>query len=210
MKTRILSIIVILVLGALLFSCRTENPQQTNTVDVDALRTEAVETYAASLTEELVAVPTASPTLTAEPSATATPTVDLTATLETPAVANPCYNLLWIEDRSIPDGTNLKPNEVFTKTWYVQNNGGCAWAPNFTFANFGGDPMEGEPIVLTEPIPAGAKRELSIQLVVPSGQNGLIQSSWRMTDENGLFFGDTLSVNITVGDAVTPTATSVP
>jgi len=31
-----------------------------------------------------------------------------------------------------------------------------------------------------------------------------------MTDENGLFFGDTLSVNITVGDAVTPTATSVP
>ncbi len=164
-------------------------------MDVDALRTEAVETYAASLTEELVAVPTASPTLTAEPSATATPTVDLTATLETPAVANPCYNLLWIEDRSIPDGTNLKPNEVFTKTWYVQNNGGCAWAPNFTFANFGGDPMEGEP---------------SIQLVVPSGQNGLIQSSWRMTDENGLFFGDTLSVNITVGDAVTPTATSVP
>jgi hypothetical protein len=208
MKTRILSIIVILVLGALLFSCRTESPQQTESVDVDAIRTEAVETYAASLTEVLVAVPTTSPTLTAEPSAT--PTVDTTATLETPAVANPCYNLLWIEDRSIPDGTNLKANEVFTKTWYVQNNGGCAWAPGFTFANFGGDLMEGEPLVLAEPIPAGAKRELSIELVVPSGQNGLIQSSWRMTDENGLFFGDTLSVNITVGDATTTIATSVP
>jgi hypothetical protein len=153
----------------------------------------------------LVVLPTASPTLTVKPSATPTP--EITATLETPAVANPCYSLLWIEDRSIPDGTNLKANEVFTKTWYVQNNGGCAWAPNFTFTNFGGDPMEGEPLVLTEPIPAGAKRELSIQLVVPSNQNGLIQSSWRMTDENGLFFGDTLSVNITVGDVTTPTAT---
>ena len=111
----------------------------------------------------------------------------MTATLETPAVANPCYNLLYIEDRTIPDGTEMKPNEVFTKTWFVQNSGGCAWAPGFTFAHFGGDPMEGEPLVLTEPIPAGAKRELSIELVVPSWSNGLIQSSWRMTDENGSF-----------------------
>jgi hypothetical protein len=209
MKTRILSITIILVLGALLFSYITDSTQQAEPVDVDAIRTESVATYSSSLmTEVQVPVPTASHTPTAEPSAT--PTVDITATLETPEVANPCYNLLWIEDRSIPDGTNLKANEVFTKTWYVQNNGGCAWAPGFTFSNFGGDAMEGEPLVLTKPIPAGAKRELSIELVVPSGQNGLIQSSWRMTDENGIFFGDTLSVNITVGDVTTPTATSAP
>ena len=104
----------------------------------------------------------------------------------------------------------MKPNEVFTKTWFVQNNGGCAWAPGFSFRHFGGDPMEGEPLILTESIPAGAKREISIELVVPSGQNGLIQSSWRMTDQNGSFFGDTLTVNITVGDVVTPTATTAP
>jgi len=209
MKTRILSITVVLVLGALLFSCITDNQPQTG--NVDAIRTEAVATYSSSLTKELVVVPTGSPTLTVEPPATpTTPTVDVTATLETPAVADPCYNLLWIEDRSIPDGTNLKANEVFIKTWYVQNSGGCAWAPGFTFSNFGGDPMKGDPVILTEPIPAGAKRELSIELVVPSGQNGLIQSSWRMTDANGIFFGDTLSVNITVGDVTTPTATSAP
>lgn len=205
MKTRILSITIILIFGVLLFSCGTNNAQQTN--NADALRTEAVKTYAASLTQVLVVLPSASPTLTVEP--TSTPTA-ITATLETPETANPCYNLLWIEDRTIPDGANLKANEVFTKTWYVQNNGGCAWAPGFTFSNFGGDPMEGEPLVFTEPIPAGAKRELSIELVVPSGQNGLIQSSWRMTDENGLFFGDTLSVNIVVGTVTTPTVTSAP
>jgi hypothetical protein len=208
MKTRILSITILMIFGVLLFSCGTSNTQQTNTVNADALRTEAVETYAASLTQVLVVLPTASPTLTAEPSAT--PTTDATATLETPAVANPCYKLLWIEDRSIPDGTEMKPNEVFTKTWYVQNNGGCAWAPGFTFSNFGGDPMRGQTIVFTEPVPAGAKRELSIELVVPSNQNGLIQSSWRMTDENGIFFGDTLSVNIQVGTVATPTVTKAP
>jgi hypothetical protein len=204
MKTKTFTITAILLLGMLLFSCGTKD----TTVDVNAIRTEAVKTHIASLTEVLVVLPTASPTLTDAPSAT--PTTDVTATLETPAVADPCYDLLWIEDRTIPDNTNLKANEVFTKTWYVQNNGGCAWAPGFAFANFGGDLMEGEPVVLTDPIPAGAKREISIKLVVPADKNGLIQSSWRMTDQNGLFFGDTLTVNITVGDVATPTATSAP
>jgi hypothetical protein len=206
MKTRILSIIVILILGVLFFSYATNNTQQTENVavDVDAVRTQAVETYAASLTEALVVVPTASPTPTVEPTSTP-PTTDVTATLETPAVANPCYNLLWIEDRTIPDLTQMKPNEVFTKTWYVQNNGGCAWAPGFTFSHFGGDLMRGQTIKFTEPIPVGAKREISIKLIVPGEQLGLVQSSWRMSDENGAFFGDTLSVNIVVGAFTTPT-----
>lgn len=207
MKTRILSIVIIVIVGALLFSWGTNNAQKAEPVDEDAIRTEAVETYVASMTKAIPTIPTASPTLTI---ITPTSTADVTATLETPAVADPCYNLLYIEDRTIPDGTEMKPNEVFTKTWYVQNSGGCAWAPGFTFAHFGGDPMEGEPLVLTEPIPAGAKRELSIELVVPTGQTGLIQSSWRMTDENGAFFGDTLSVNIVVGTATTHTVTKAP
>jgi hypothetical protein len=208
MKTRILTIIIVLILGVLLFSYTTNNnAQQTDSLDPDTLRTEAVETYAASLTEVQVTVPTEFPTLTVEP--TLTPEA-ATATLETPQTANPCYKLLWIEDHSIPDGTQMKPNEVFTKTWYVQNNGGCAWAPGFTFDHVGGDLMRGKPFKITEPIPVGAKREISIELAVPSGVNGLIQSSWRMADENGIFFGDTLSVNIMVGSITTPTATQLP
>lgn len=200
MKTKIVSVLAVLISGILLLSCGNRSVE----VDVDAIHTEAVKTHMASLTQVLVVLPTIAPTPTAEPSAT--PTLEATATLETPAAANPCYKLLWIEDRSIPDGSQMKANEVFTKTWYVQNNGGCAWAPGFTFRHFGGERMEGQPLVLTEPIPVGAKREISIQLVVPSGQNGLAQSSWRMSDKNGAFFGDTLTVNIIVGDPLPPTA----
>jgi hypothetical protein len=104
----------------------------------------------------------------------------------------------------------MKDGETFTKTWSVINNGGCAWAPGFTFINVGGDAMRGKPLKLTEPVPVGAKHELSIQLIVPSGENGLIQSSWRMADANGSFFGDTLSVNIFVGATSTPAATQTP
>lgn len=70
--------------------------------------------------------------------------------------------------------------------------------------------MRGNIVVLKEPVPVGAKYELSIQMVVPSGRDGLIQSSWRMADINGSYFGDTLSVNILVGNPVTPTLSPTP
>ena len=102
MRTRLI-LFSTLILGALLFSCESNSSTPTKPVDTNALRTQAVATYASSLTETLVAVPTASPAPTEK--FTATPVV-LTATLETPATADPCYDLLWIEDVTIPDGTD--------------------------------------------------------------------------------------------------------
>ena len=198
MKTRIV-LILTLILGALLFSCGTN---QTDSTDINLIRTQAVATYASSLTETLAPASTTAPTLKVEQ--TPTPsiiTATITTTPEATLTANPCYNLLWIEDITIPDDTQMKAGEVFTKTWLVQNIGGCAWHAGFTFKNFGGDPMRGNTVTMQEAIQTGSKREISVELVVPSGITGIIQSSWRMSDENGTFFGDTLSVNIVVGDA---------
>ncbi len=195
------------ILIILLFSCGKNEAKQTESLDINAVRTEAVSTFASSLTEALTALPSASPTLTVAP--TFTPPA-ITLTLETPATSNPCFNLLWIKDMTIPDGTQMKAGEVFTKTWLVQNVGGCAWHAGFTFNNVGGNRMRGNAVTLQEPIQTGSKREISVQLVVPSDQSGLIQSSWRMADENGVYFGDTLSVNIMVGDVTTPAVTNTP
>lgn len=201
--------ILILTLGFLLLSCGSNDSEQADLLlDTDAIRTEAVATYASSLTKTLVPVPTTSPTpKIIEPSLTPP---EITVTLETPATANPCYNLLYIEDVTIPDGTQMKAGEAFTKTWLVQNVGGCAWRAGFTFNHYGGDGMRGSTVTLTDAIPTGAKREISVQLVVPSGQTGIIESAWRMADENGIFFGDTLSIKIVVGDVTAPTSTSTP
>lgn len=207
MKPRLLSIILIGVLITLLFSCGTNSEDPADPADVNIVRTEAVATFASFLTETLVAVPSTSPTLTVEP--TFTPE-EGTATLASTPTANPCYNLFYIEDVTIPDNTQMKPGEVFTKTWLVQNTGGCAWKPGFTFQHVGGDAMRGNTVTMTDAIQTGSKREISVQLVVPSGQNGLIQSAWRMADESGNFFGDTLSVNIFVGSIATPAATNTP
>lgn len=193
--------IALLVAGLYLTSC-AQNPP-TPSVDTDAIRTEAVSTFASSMTQTLAISPTAVFTLTPD----TTETVTITGTVETSAPQNTCYDLLFLKDVTIPDGTFLKDNETFTKTWQVQNNGQCAWAPGFTFSHVGGEPLRGKTFVLTEPIPVGAKRELSIEMVAPSGLNGLVQSSWRMADASGAFFGDTLSVNIMVGNSPASTAT---
>lgn len=207
MKTRILSIIILLIMGVLFFSCATNDSDQPNQMDMDAVRTEAVATYASSLTRTLSAPPPASPTPTI--GATSTPSI-ITATLEPSPTVNPCFNLMYIADVTIPDGMEMKAGEVFTKTWRVQNIGGCAWRADFTFQHVGGDPMRGSTVTLPEAIQSGSIRELSVQLVVPSGQSGVVQSAWRMADENGNFFGDTLSVNIIVGGTTTPAATNSP
>jgi len=206
MKSRTILISLILIIGAFLFSCANNQADQTTAVDTDAIRTQAVETYASSLTETLAATFTPFPTLTP---VGATETA-LSTTPEPSPTSNPCFNLLYIKDVTIPDGTRLKAGETFTKTWEVQNIGGCAWRPGFTFRHVGGDSMRGNHITLTEAIPTGTKRQLSLELVVPSGINGVIESAWQMSDENGIFFGDTLFVNIIVGGVTTPAVTNTP
>lgn len=195
--------IALLTAGLYLISCAKNVATPSTSVDVNAIRTEAVSTFASSQTETAAASPTALFTLTAH----LTETLAITGTAETPLPQNSCYNLLFIKDVTIPDGTFMKDNEVFTKTWQVQNNGDCAWAPGFSFSHVGGETLRGKTFVLTDPIPVGAKREISIQMIAPAGLNGLVQSSWRMADANGAFFGDTLTVNITVGNNSTATAT---
>ena len=99
-------ILLIGVLITILFSCGTNAEDPADPADVNIVRTEAVATFASSLTETLVAVPSTSPTLTVEP--TFTPE-EGTATLESTPTANPCYNLFYIEDVTIPDNTQMKP-----------------------------------------------------------------------------------------------------
>ncbi len=195
------------ILLLLITSCSGNPKNQTSAGNVNVARTEAVATFASSLTETAVAIPVASLTSTKRP--TSIP-IQITSTLEFTPTANPCYNLLYLQDITIPDNTQMKPGEVFTKTWLVQNTGGCAWRSGFTFQHVGGDIMRGSTIIMKEAIQTGSKREISVELVVPSGQSGLIQSAWRMADENGNFFGDTLSVNILVGSIVTPAVTATP
>ncbi len=199
-------------------ACGPSEAELTPTIDPNMIRTEAVSTFAFSLTQTALARPTDTPTWTPSPTFSPTPIRTGTAATLTSGLPTTCYRLVYVQDVTVPDNSNMTPGQAFTKTWRVQNSGSCAIAPGFTFKNIGGDAMSGQPLTLTQPIPAGATTDLSVNMTAPTGKTGTVQGSWRMADANGSFFGDALTVVIVVGSgsgtspvpSETPTLTATP
>ena len=235
-------IVTILLAGIILASCSgqaTEAP----TVDANAIQTVAVETFMASMSQTQAAqVPsateTASPTMTSTPISlvTATPSPTLTKavlnfvlptifksptatgtqytpTVNPASVAVGCNNLRLVLNVTIPAGSVIKPGDKFTKTWKVENNGTCDWKYNYSFVFVGGDRMSGNSFSLGKNIVPGKWTELSVNLKAPSS-TGTYTGYWRMADQSGTVFGETLTVSIVVGiptnTPVPPTATATP
>ena len=194
-----LSLLILIAAAIFLARCGQSNAE-TTTVDTDAIRTEAVATYLAAQTRTaLVPLSTPVPTFTpASPAAAANSSE--TAVIAAPPTAPPCYKLLYKNVETIPDYTQMEPGQNFIKTWRVQNNGDCAWAPEFTFSLIGGEAMGGQTLTLTEPVPIGAIMDLSIEMTAPSDRTGVVAGTWQMSDTNGAYFGDALSVIISLGE----------
>jgi hypothetical protein len=198
LRTKLL--LLILVFAVLILSTCESGNSGTTTMDTDAIHTEAVATYLADQTRAALVSPSAPvPTFTPASPATETPSSGTPTTIMLPT-ASTCYKLLFKKVETIPDGTQMDAGQNFTKTWKVQNNGSCAWAPGFKFRLIGGEAMGGQTLTLTEPVPIGAITELSIEMEAPSDRNGLVAGTWQMSDADGAFFGDALTVVISMGE----------
>jgi hypothetical protein len=168
------------------------------TPDLAQVRTQAVQQFAAGLTQTSAAMP--SPMATRTASATANVTE---AGSETPT----CLGLHFVRDVTIPDNTDMTPAEVFTKTWQVENSGTCAWQPGFQVIQIGGEAMGGSPFKVAQTVGPGGSIQVSIKMAAPTNIKGTVQGTWKMADENGQTFGDFLSVVIVIGGQTqSPTA----
>lgn len=144
-----------------------------------------------------------------------------TGTLKTPTpnpltLAFGCNNLALISDVTIPVGTVFEPQDTFTKTWKVENNGTCDWLFQYRLVFAGGNQMGGEPAGLSKKIAPTKWTQISITLTAPK-QPGTYTGSWRLGDQVGNAFGSTLTVSIVVAaptntpaPTLTPSQTPVP
>lgn len=108
-----------------------------------------------------------------------------------------CYNLKWIEDTSIPDGTSISSSTDFKKSWRVQNTGSCSWQASFTLVLLSGEDMDiGATARLRKQIMPGDKTEITVELTAPK-KPGKYTSIWQMSDGTKAF-GEQLSVRIVV------------
>lgn len=130
------------------------------------------------------------------------PTSPQEATAETdlplPTPSPDCSsNLLYLEDITIPDGTQTRPQETIDKRWLVQNNGTCNWDRRFSLRLIAGSEMGASPDIALFPARSGRQVEIQIQFIAPL-EPGLHRSAWQAADPQGNLFGDTVFIEIEV------------
>lgn len=203
--------LVVVFLALALSACGGASADATPTLSMEQVQTLAVFTFQAGLTQTALAQPTETPTptMTASPQATfSLPTGNATqATTTSGGGLSACYNSVFVTDVTIPDETAMTPGKSFTKTWRMSNNGTCAWEPGFKWNIVGGDSMGGVAVTLNQRVEPGKQIDISVPMVAPDDTTGLIEGTWRLSDANGNYFGDTPWVKVIVGDA-TVAATS--
>lgn len=119
----------------------------------------------------------------------------------TAALGDACNNAIYIADLTIPDGTVLRPGEDFRKVWQIRNTGSCTWDEGYGLIFIGGDtemdPVDYEIEISADFIEPGEDADFDIPLTAPLTE-GSYQGSWRMRNDQGVFFGETVTVVFSV------------
>jgi hypothetical protein len=213
MKT-ILRSSLILLFVCLISACGG-NGTPTEGVELSNLYTAAASTLTAQqllVTQTITATVHLSPTSLSFPTSvlvTMTPAFQNTLSYSSASTANGCNNALFVSDVTISDGTVLAPGEAFTKTWRFQNIGTCDWDEGYTIVFTSGTSMDGETTEIDQGVSINATGDISVSMVAPESE-GTYTGYWRLADDEGNVFGQSVYVMIVVSDdasTVTPTPT---
>jgi hypothetical protein len=162
----------------------------------------------ATATQEPVTITQAAATNTPTTTATTTPTTTPSPTATRPATSGgqtggqpTCsYNMAYVADMSLPDGTQVFTGTSIVKTWRVRNSGTCAWTNGFTFRQVDGDAMSATTIN-TPSVGVGATVDIAVTLNVGTNIGAytpLERANFRMYDNQGRAFGDTLYAELAI------------
>jgi hypothetical protein len=135
-----------------------------------------------SMTATLTDTPTATDTQTPQDIDNPAPTAT-----NTPI---PCDHITWGKDVTVPDGTDMVPGEIFTKTWRLENSGSCTWTSGYSLAFQDGESM-GAPAnvqLTTGTVNPGQEIDVSIVLEAPVDP-GTYQSNFKLRSTDGTVFG---------------------
>ncbi len=134
-----------------------------------------------------------------------TPAISHTTGDLTPVVAAPpCYSSAFVADVTIPDGTQLKNGETFTKTWRLKNDGECDWTNDTILVFNSGTQMNAPTSVQVGKVLTGTTADITLTLTAPD-QYGKFVGIWQLKNSRGNF-GTPMSAVIVAG---TPPAGSV-
>ena len=119
-------------------------------------------------------------------------------------------------DITIPDDTQLKPGESFSKTWRLVNSGTCVWDNSYAVVWFSGEDIgvAREQFFITQVNP-GQAIDVTVDMIAPETA-GAYQSNWKLRNQAGSLFGigpnggSPFWAKIVVIEESTPTPTTLP
>lgn len=92
-------------------------------------------------------------------------------------------------DVTIPDDTEVEPEESFTKIWRLQNIGSCTWDQTYTVELFSGERMgASRSLPLSNEVHPGESVEIAIDMTAPE-EPGTYQGNWKLRTPSGDWFG---------------------
>jgi hypothetical protein len=161
----------------------------------DPFPTYAAQTVEARLTsaaQEPPAEETSPAAATTAAPATATDTPEAPTATNTPIPTEteiPCNRATFVQDVTIPDGTDLEPGDSFTKTWRLRNAGSCTWNTDYELLFKDGDAMGGPASKdLTGSVSPGETVDISVDLSAPNSE-GSYKGFWWLRSDAGIVFG---------------------
>jgi hypothetical protein len=92
-------------------------------------------------------------------------------------------------DLTIPDGTMLRPGEIFSKTWRLINDGACPWLADYSVIWFSGvsTAVNNNQLLGKEVLP-GEYIDITVDMLAPQ-KPGLYQSNWKLRSSDGEIYG---------------------
>jgi hypothetical protein len=198
----------------------TQGPIQVVDVVVDVTATSAPPTATLAVpiedtTQEEAPTPTDTqpPAEPPKPEDTSTPTSTIAPT-NTPTPETPQAE--FVRDVTVPDGTEMRPNQPFTKTWRYRNSGNVPWGQGVrlvfvseTIGGYRSNQMGGPDYVNVPDVAPGDDVDVSVNLVA-SATPGRYRSYWRLRLPNGEWLENNHYVEIVVKLPETPTWTPSP
>jgi hypothetical protein len=109
-----------------------------------------------------------------------------------------CLNQLeFLEDLTIPDGTEVFPGDKIIKRWLIKNTGSCNWNSTYSLQLISGLALGAEKVQGLYPARQSTDAVLEITFNAPDNP-GRYNSWWQAYDPDGNRFGDPFYVEISV------------
>ncbi len=150
-------------------------------------------------------VVTETTTTTAATLDTATPTP---TAIPTPAPGDD-LKAAYVADVTVPDNTQFKKGEAFTKTWRVKNAGGKAWPETTVLQFVSGEKLASVTEVKVGAVEPGKEVDVSVEMKAPEA-DGTFESRWALASAGATIPGGALYTIIKAGEAPTATPTPAP